>query len=33
MSALYLENSETDEEIVLDINFFIPKGETEFVVI
>lgn len=33
MSALYLENPKTDEEIILDINFFIPKGQSEFEVI
>lgn len=30
MSALYLENPKTEEEIVLDVNFYIPKGQTEF---
>ena len=33
MSALYLVNSETEEELVLPITFYIPKGKTEFEVI
>ena len=33
MSALYLENKETDEELILPITFFIPEGKTEFEVI
>lgn len=31
--ALYLENSETEEELMLDISFYIPEGKEEFVVI
>lgn len=33
MSALYLENSKTNEELVLPITFHIPEGKTEFEVI
>ncbi|MGM9476734.1 hypothetical protein ACS5PU_09895 [Pedobacter sp. GSP4] len=32
-SALYLENSETQEELMLDISFYIPEGSEEFEVI
>ncbi|MFW0714712.1 hypothetical protein [Pedobacter sp. N23S346] len=32
-SALYLENSETQEELMLDISFYIPEGREEFEVI
>ncbi|MBF8455573.1 hypothetical protein IV494_00120 [Kaistella sp. G5-32] len=32
-SALYLENAETEEELMLDISFFIPEGKTEFEII
>lgn len=31
--ALYLENAETEEELMLDISFYIPKGKEEFEVI
>ena len=33
MSALYLENDKTNEELVLPITFYIPEGKTEFEVI
>lgn len=33
LSALYLENDETNEELILQINCFIPEGKTEFEVI
>ncbi|WP_130736588.1 hypothetical protein [Flavobacterium sp. J27] len=33
MSALYLVNAETEEELVLPITFYMPKGKTEFGVI
>lgn len=33
MSALYLENSKTNEELQLPITFYIPEGKTEFEVI
>lgn len=33
LSALRLENKETEEDLVLDIAFYIPKGKTEFEVI
>jgi len=32
-SALYLENTETQEELMLDISFYIPEGKEEFEVI
>lgn len=32
-SALYLENEETQEELMLDISFYIPEGESDFEVI
>lgn len=32
-SALYLFNEETQEELMIDITFYIPKGKTEFEVI
>ncbi|CAM4124509.1 hypothetical protein [Flavobacterium jumunjinense] len=32
-SALYLFNEETQEELMLDITFYIPKGKTDFEVI
>jgi len=31
--ALYLENIETEEELMLDISFYIPEGDDEFEVI
>ncbi len=33
MSALFLENKETEEELILQPTFFIPEGKTEFEVI
>jgi hypothetical protein len=33
LSALHLENSKTDEELLLPITFHIPEGKTEFEVI
>ena len=33
MSALYLVDQETEEELILPITFFIPEGKTEFEVI
>ncbi len=32
-SALYLTNEETDEELAIEISFYIPEGKTEFEVI
>jgi hypothetical protein len=32
-SALYLKNKETEEELMLDISFYIPKGKEEFEII
>ncbi|MBB6240489.1 hypothetical protein HDC90_005166 [Pedobacter sp. AK013] len=32
-SALYLENEETQEELMLDISFYIPEGGSDFEVI
>lgn len=32
-SALYLTNAETQEELMLDLSFYIPEGKTEFEVI
>lgn len=32
-SALYLFNAETEEELMIDITFYIPEGKTEFEVI
>lgn len=32
-SALYLENTETEEELMLDVSFYIPEGKTEFQII
>lgn len=32
-SALYLFNKKTNEELTLDISFYIPKGKTEFEII
>ncbi|WP_343686697.1 hypothetical protein [Chryseobacterium gleum] len=32
-SALYLENPETEEELMLDISFYIPEGKEEFEII
>lgn len=33
MSALRLENMETNEDLILPLNFYIPEGKTEFEVI
>lgn len=33
MSALFLENKKTEEELILQPTFFIPEGKTEFEVI
>lgn len=32
-SALFLQNLEKEEELMLDISFFMPEGKTEFEVI
>lgn len=32
-SALYLTNDKTQEELMLDLSFYIPEGKTEFEVI
>ena len=32
-SALYLENTDTEEELMLDISFYIPEGKSEFEII
>ncbi|NIF04427.1 hypothetical protein F3J23_03140 [Chryseobacterium sp. Tr-659] len=32
-SALYLENRDTEEELMLDISFYIPEGKDEFEII
>ena len=32
-SALYLFNKKTNEELMLDLTFYIPEGKTEFEVI
>lgn len=33
MSALFLENKKTEEELILLVNFYLPQGKTEFEII
>lgn len=32
-SALYLKNAKTEEELMIDITFYVPKGKSAFEVI